>query len=128
MKAKNFKLFIGYLGNGATVCNSAVYENGDYKTIAHISPAGHIKLYVSADYIPADAMQKIRETAARHEAETRARLDRETNTTYGYMRTIDEICNYTPYKIWNVFFSSLKKCATQEARRELVKKTYLENF
>ena len=128
MKAKNFKLFIGYLGNGATVCNSAVYENGDYKTIAHISPAGHIKLYVSADYIPAADMETIKATAARHERETRARLDRETATTYGYMRTLEEIANYTSYTTQSAFFEALKECATQEARRELVKKTYLENF
>ena len=128
MKAKYFKLFIGYLGNGATVCNSAVYESGDYKHIAHISPAGHIKLYVSADYIPADAMQKIKETAARHEAETRARLDRETASDYGYMRTLEEIARYTSYTTQSAFFEALKECATQEARRELVKKTYLDNF
>lgn len=30
MKRK-FELFYGYLGNGTTVCNKAVEENGDYK-------------------------------------------------------------------------------------------------
>ena len=33
MTAKKFKLFFGCLGNGITVCNKAVIENGDYKTI-----------------------------------------------------------------------------------------------
>lgn len=44
-----FELFMGCLGNGVTVCNKAVTEHGDYKTIAHISEHGHIKLYVSED-------------------------------------------------------------------------------
>ena len=29
MAAQNFKLFLGCLGNGVTVCNSAVMEDGD---------------------------------------------------------------------------------------------------
>ena len=49
---KNFKLWMGCLGNGITVCNSAVEEHVDYKHIAHISNNGKIKLYVSESYIP----------------------------------------------------------------------------
>ena len=45
---KKFDLFMGCLGNGLTVCNKAVMENGDYKMVAHISPAGNIKFYVSS--------------------------------------------------------------------------------
>ena len=37
MAARNFKLFLGCLGNGVTVCNSAVMEDGDFKMVAHIS-------------------------------------------------------------------------------------------
>lgn len=37
MSARNFKLFLGCLGNGVTVCNSAVMEYGDFKKVAHIS-------------------------------------------------------------------------------------------
>lgn len=58
-----FKLFMGCLGNGTTICNSAVMENGDYKTIAHISPAGNITFYVDESYIPAEDMTKIRNIA-----------------------------------------------------------------
>ena len=61
---KKFKLWMGCLGNGITVCNSAVEENGDYKHIAHISDNGKIKLYVSESYIPVEAMQKIEQAAA----------------------------------------------------------------
>ena len=63
---KNFKLWMGCLGNGITVCNSAVEESGDYKRIAHISDSGKIKLYVSKSYIPVEDMQKIEQTATEH--------------------------------------------------------------
>ena len=59
MKAQKFELFRGCLGNGITICNKAVIEHGDYKTIGHISESGKLKLYVSEDYIPADAMEII---------------------------------------------------------------------
>ena len=62
---ENFKLFMGCLGNGITVCNKAVREYGDYKKVAHISEKGNIKFYVSDGYIPADAMEKIRNAAER---------------------------------------------------------------
>ena len=60
----NFKLWMGCLGNGITVCNSAVEEHGDYKHIAHISDNGKIKLYVSKSYIPVEDMQRIEQAAA----------------------------------------------------------------
>ena len=61
---KKFKLWLGCLGNGITVCNSAVEEHGDYKHIAHISDNGKIKLYVSKSYIPVEDMQRIEQAAA----------------------------------------------------------------
>ena len=61
---KNFKLWMGCLGNGITVCNSAVEEHGDYKHIAHISDNGKIKLYVPKSYIPVEDMQRIEQAAA----------------------------------------------------------------
>ena len=36
MKAKKFELFMCCLGDGATVCNKAGKEQGDYKMIAEI--------------------------------------------------------------------------------------------
>lgn len=53
-----FELFYGCLGNGTTVCNKAVTENGDYKKIAHISEGGNIQLYVAESYIPTAEMKK----------------------------------------------------------------------
>ena len=61
---KKFKLWLGCLGNGITVCNSAVEEHGDYKHIAHISDSGKIKLYVSKNYIPVENMRRIEQAAA----------------------------------------------------------------
>lgn len=61
---RNFELFMCCLGNGITVCNKAVMEYGDYKTIAHIGNNGKIKYYVSEGYIPVEDMQRIEQTAA----------------------------------------------------------------
>lgn len=61
--SNKFELFLGCLGNGITVCNKAVLENGDYKTIAHISEHGVIKYYVRESSIPNDALQKIKRVA-----------------------------------------------------------------
>lgn len=63
MAVRNFKLFLGCLGNGVTVCNSAVMEDGDFKKVAHISNEGKITWYVSEDYPPADALASIRACA-----------------------------------------------------------------
>ena len=38
-------LMFGCLGNGITVCDKSSMENGDYKTVAHISEYGGMKLY-----------------------------------------------------------------------------------
>lgn len=63
MKAKKFELWFGCLGNGITVCNSAVMENGDFKHIAHIQPYGKVKLYVKKDYIPTEDLKRIYDMA-----------------------------------------------------------------
>ena len=61
---KKFELFIGCLGNGLTVCNKAVDENGDYKTIAHIAECGKITWYVNpSTYVPGDALLRIEHDA-----------------------------------------------------------------
>ena len=69
---------MGCVGNGTTVCNKAVYEHGDYKTIAHISNHGVIKFYVLEDYIPVDAMEKIKKTAERSKVEFMKKWDQKT--------------------------------------------------
>ena len=64
MQAANFELFMCCLGSGTTLCNKAVTEHGDYKTIGRISNAGNIKLYVKPDYLPAEAAERIKSVAA----------------------------------------------------------------
>lgn len=61
--SNKFELFLGCLGNGTTVCNKAVLENGDYKTIAHISEHGVIKYYVEESSIPDNALKTIKRVA-----------------------------------------------------------------
>lgn len=124
----DFELFIGYLGNGATVCNKAVEENGDYKTIAHISVAGNIKLYVNENYIPGPEMKKIKEVAERHKRETETRLDRELNGgDYSYGRVLDECCDYTPSEMWIKLLNNLKDKKHDE-KVKLIKEYYMKNF
>lgn len=83
---KKFELFLGCLGNGTTVCNKAIEENGDYKKIAHISEYGKITFYVKPTSIPGDALLKIEHHA--HTAE--ANFDKFLNgmplmQRYGYL-------------------------------------------
>ena len=52
------------LGNGTTVCNSAVTESGDYKHIAHIANCGKITWYVNpSSYVPGPDLLKIEHVA-----------------------------------------------------------------
>ena len=39
-----YNIGAGYMGNGLTIWNRAVKENGDYKIIAHIDPYGKISI------------------------------------------------------------------------------------
>lgn len=48
---KKFELFMDCLGNGITVCNKAVMENGDFKKVCHISEQGKITWYVDVGYV-----------------------------------------------------------------------------
>lgn len=92
MKRK-FELFMGCMGNGVTVCNKAVEEHGDYKQIAHISPAGNIKLYVQESYIPAPDMERIKD-AAEHERYVflrRLKQDVEANPNAAFLKMLDSL-------------------------------------
>ena len=60
-EAPDFDIGMGYLGNGLTVWNRAVEENGDYQNIAHISPEGEIRYY--ADGLPEDVIARIEQAA-----------------------------------------------------------------
>ena len=45
-------LLFGALGNGITVFDKTVQDNGDLKKIAHISKSGEVKYYVSLYNLP----------------------------------------------------------------------------
>ena len=64
-EAPAFDIGMGYLGNGLTVWNRAVEENGDYQTIAHISNEGEIHYYV--DGLPEDVVARIEQAAAQEQ-------------------------------------------------------------
>ena len=65
-EAPAFDIGMGYLGNGLTVWDRSVEEDGDYLTIAHISSDGEITYLV--DGVPEDVVSKI-EQAAKQEKE-----------------------------------------------------------
>ena len=108
MKAKKFELFMGCLGNGTTLCNKAVEEHGDYKKIGHISDRGHIKLYVSEDYIPEADMQRIKAVA---EQDKQRYMDYWNGLTEAekYSRLLDEL----PWKIIRPYMMDKLKTAKQ---------------
>lgn len=87
---KKFELWFGCLGNGTTVCNKAVMENGDYKHIAHISPGGNIRFYVSIFNIPAEAMEKIKSMAKIAANEFHKDFERHS-IYYQYGKILDDI-------------------------------------
>lgn len=127
-----FDLFVGYFGNGATVCNKAVCSHGDYKQIAHISPAGNIKLFVRSGYIPADAMQQINDIAKSHKKKTIDFLNLALNVDRydfdnNFSRIMDEIFNYTPYRNYIELIDNIKGKETHE-KINLIKEYYLLNF
>ena len=124
----DFELFIGYLGNGATVCNKAVQEHGDYKQVAHITVSGNIRLYVKPDYIPKEDMKKIEEVASRHKRETEIRLDKELNGgSYYFERILDDCCNYTPYVLWQQLLTDINGKKHSE-KVKIVKDFYMKYF
>ena len=64
-EAPAFDIGMGYLGNGLTVWNRAVEENGDYQNIAHISSEGEIHYYV--DGLPDDVVARIEQAVAQEQ-------------------------------------------------------------
>ena len=60
---KKFELFMGCLGNGVTVCNKAVLENGDYRKVAHIAECGKITFYIKPETIPGADLLRIEHCA-----------------------------------------------------------------
>lgn len=72
---KKYDLMFCSLGNGLTVCNRSSVENGDYKNVAHISPAGNITWYEKPGQIPGADLLRIEHNAHTMEANFSAWLD-----------------------------------------------------
>ena len=89
----NFELFMGCLGNGLTVCNKAVEEHGDYKQIAHISPAGNIKWYIPVESVPGAALLRIEHTADTmyHNFKSALERDLSANKARAYYRMLNAL-------------------------------------
>lgn len=124
MKENKFELFMGCMGNGTTVSNKAVTEHGDYKQIAHISEHGHIKFYVSGDYIPEDAMRRIKEVAHMDKQKFLKTWNQKTYyEKWGYMMDIPTIgCGYNAVSMIDKENSHLP----MENRVELMEKAFFE--
>lgn len=118
MKCKKFELFMCCLGNGITVCNKAVEEYGDYKTIAHIGNNGKINWYVKQDYTPDEERAKIEKEAQRQREKYLSWWNGLT-TFEKYDRLLDEI----PHK---VFMEIVKdKTSTIEQKVKRLEKEYI---
>lgn len=120
-KAKKFKLFMGYLGNGVTVCNSAVEEHGDYKRIAHISPGGNIKWYVTKDYVPVDDYLKISAVAHKMRGNFLDWFNR-LNDIEKYATMLDAL----PYTVWRSVLNV--KDADLRTKIEMLMDDYLKRI
>lgn len=68
---KTFDLMFGCLGNGVTVCDRAQLVNNDYRTVAHISDFGGVKIYDQRLATNTDAMCMIRRHALDQECNFR---------------------------------------------------------
>jgi len=115
-------------------CNKAVYEGGDYKTIAHISYAGNIKLYVKPDHIPEADMEAIKRTAARERQKTQERLEKTLSPALpfwqydkNYWNLLEECRNYSPWEKGDQLYDSLKD-KTQDEKKSILIDYYLTNF
>ena len=68
---KNTDLFIGHFPGCIVVADKSQYSNGDYKTLAHVSYAGNVHLFVQQTILP-DFVQK---TIQRISKENRKKFD-----------------------------------------------------
>ena len=118
----NFELFMCCLGNGLTVCNKAVEEHGDYKQIAHISPAGNIKWYIPVSSVPGPALLRIEHTADAmyHNFKSSLERDLSANKARTYFRMLDAL--NTPEM---VEFINTTQGEPEEEKVEKLKMLYL---
>lgn len=121
MKAEKFKLFMGCLENGVTVCNFASMERGDYKTIAHISSGGNIKWYVTEDYVPADDYLKIFAQAAKLRKEFMDWFDKLDD-----IQKYETMCDSLPYVVLQPVF--VRKDVSLQDKIEMLMNDFLKRI
>ena len=126
MEKVKFELFGACLGNGTTVCNKAVEENGDYKMIAHISTKGDIKWFIKnpESYVPEDAMKTIRRWAD-SAFEEFVQHWQKLSDIQKYSRILDEI-GYTVFSQHDLS-DALKACNDLHQKVILLEAIYFEN-
>lgn len=119
----NFELFMGCLGNGLTVCNKAVEEHGDYKQIAHISPAGNIKWYIPVSSVPGPDLLRIEHTADAMYHNFKSALERDLSADKArtYFRMLDALS--TPEM---VEFIKATQGESDDTKVEKLKTLYLQ--
>lgn len=124
MSEKKFELFMCCMGNGTTVYNKATTESGDYKQIAHISEHGHIQFYVSENYIPTDAMKRIKEVAKVDKQKFLKEWNKKLYyEKWEYMMDIPTIgCGYNAVSL----IDKENKHLSMEKRVELMEKAFFE--
>ena len=120
---ERFELFMGCLGNGLTVCNSAVTEHGDYKQIAHISNGGKIKWYVPVTSIPGPALLRIEHTADTMRQNAKQAIERDFAADRA--RTYYRILNDLPTPAFLSFMRDMKG-ADDETKMAMLTDLYLE--
>lgn len=119
----NFELFMGCLGNGLTVCNKAVEEHGDYKQIAHISPAGNIKWYIPVSSVPGPALLRIEHTADAMYHNAKQAIERDL--TADKARTYYRMLNALPTYVFLDFISDTR-LDTEEEKIGKLKALYMQ--
>ncbi len=117
---KKFDLFMACLGNGVSVCNSAVEENGDYKKIAHIAECGKVKWYINPHTFPVDALESIERTAADNRKEWENRLS-QIGERHAYYSLLDKV----PHADFMHIVRDMKESSIEE-RIEYLKSAYIK--
>lgn len=125
--AKKFELFGCCLGNGTTVCNKAVMEYGDYKTIAHISECGRISWRIEnpEQYVPAQDMETIKKWS-RSAHQNFLKIWCALSDIRKYEIMLDEI----PYVVLleHPLKAQLKACTVLAEKVKLLEKIYFELY
>lgn len=125
--AHNFELFGGCLGNGTTVCNKAVIENGDYKTIAHISEGGRISWYIKnpESYVPEKDMETIKQWSKDARNKFMSYWD-----VLPDIRKYEIILDSVPFTVLfeHPLKEQLKACTDLHEKVLMLEKIYIENY